>query len=317
MSFLAGCSTLLIVMSQFCRKRVAPVNSEFLFILSSVVLTIFSFVESFQWIFLFSENMVGSIACQVLAAFREYSAVMILALIGCIGLHLVIIKWKPKWLMVIDEERKRRHRNLAILYSLITFLVPLFFVPWPFFVGENETHNHYGPSDYACWISQYDESCNDSEVGLIEQASLFYFWALAGAALLTVVAVMLSLILFRQSSRRCTATSCTIIVMTALLSIAVMVIGTLFVFDVRIGQHNVPLSQPWLVYLQAICIPSCMTIINVALFVRTCYLGHGCEQHCNVSIPLCAQRVKHRVLCPHEATPMLSTISTHTPAELL
>ncbi|KAL5477416.1 hypothetical protein EMCRGX_G024214 [Ephydatia muelleri] len=200
--------------------------------------------------------------------------------------------------------------NANIVYTGLSFM--------SFLAGcENETHNHYGPSDYACWISQYDESCNDSEVGLIEQASLFYFWALAGAALLTVVAVMLSLILFRQSSRRCTATSCTIIVMTALLSIAVMVIGTLFVFDVRIGQHNVPLSQPWLVYLQAICIPSCMTIINVALFVRTCYLGHGCEQHCNVSIPLCAQRVKHRVLCPHEATPMLSTISTHTPAELL
>ena len=307
MSFLTGLLALLITVSRLCRKRFPPEHSEFLFILSSVVLTIFSFVESFQWIFLFSEYMVGSIACQVLAVFREYGAVMILALIVCIGLHLCIITWNPKWLMVINEEKKRLYRKLTLCYSLVTFLVPLLFVPWPFFAGGN--HNHYGPSDYTCWISEYDENCNNSEVGLVEQASLFYLWAFFTALLLAVVVVMVSLILFIQSSRRCTATSCTIIVMAALLVIAAIVMWLLFVYDIKFGQQQV--SKLWLVYLQAVCIPSCVTIINVALFVRTCYVGHVCEQHGNGNIPVRVERVRNQVACLHEATPMLSTISTH------
>ena len=304
-SFLISLSTFLFITFRFCRKRISTEHSELLFILSLAVLTWFSCIESFQWIFLFSDSVAGRIACQVLAAFREYGAAMLFILTGCVGCHLIIIMKPPKCLMVIGEMKMKRYRNLILFYSSITVIVPLLFVPLPFVI----INNHYGPSDYACWISQYDESCNDSDVGLIEQAALLYFWALIATITLVVVVIIVLATLLSRTQRKCTATSSALIVLTVVLLITTMAIGSLFVSDLIIGQRRVS-TVPWILYTQVTCIPLSVALVSITLFCRTYYLGRVHKQNQNVCVPVPVKKEETKVFHPHEATPLLTACSS-------
>ena len=232
---------------------------------------------------------------------------MLLALCGCVGFHLIVITKPPKWLMVIDEVKRRRHKKLAILYTSITFIVPILFLPWPFVVPK---HNQYGPTDYACWISPYDESCNESEVGWIEQVALFYFWILITTVTYVVIVTTVFVTLCcRQQRRQCTATSCAVIIDMALMFIAVTILGSIYVADWVIGQQKVAQSLPWLLYTRVACIPLVVLLISITMFVRICYTGHICKQDHSLYAPV---QVENKVPCLREVTPLLSTVSTYS-----
>ena len=304
-SFIISLPTLLLTMFQCCWKNISIERKELVFILSSAVLTLFTLVESFQWILWFNNtDEPGTVACKVLGVFRQYCGVMLFALIGCVGFHLGVLKTTPKWLMVIDEVKERRYRQLVIFYSLITFLVPLLTLPFPFILFQK---NHYGTSEYVCWISLYSESCTQKYLieGLIEQGVFFYIWALIIVGILTLVVVFVTVTVYCRSSRQCTTNHCTVLIVTALILSAVGIIEILFVLDVVDGLLQVP-YQAAKTYAKAIGFPFFSMFINSTLLARTCYIRYTRRQRV-VPVTAYVNKIKSDASCPHEATLLLST----------
>lgn len=92
----------------------------------------FELCESFQWFLLLKDFYTG---CVVLGAVREYIIIGLLVIITCIGTHLLILIVQPKCLQVIEEVKLQRYRIILRVYIIAAFLVPFFFLPWPFISG--------------------------------------------------------------------------------------------------------------------------------------------------------------------------------------
>ena len=320
-SFLMNLPPLLLTAFQFCKKNVSIERSEQMFCLASVVLTWFSFVESFQWIFAFSEGVQGNIACQVLGVFREYCGGTLFILIGCVGFHLIVLKRNPKFLMVIDEVKNRRYRQLIYFYSFVTFVVPLLLLPWPWIKYKNDEANHYGASEYACWISLYDRNGNCSNLdyfvqGVILQLVLFYFCAFVIAVSLAFVILSVTFTVCCQISRPCTTNHCVLLPVTALALGGVIVVESLFAVDVRNWNGQVPYVQ---IYATVVCIPLFMMLISLLLIARICYVRFVRRQHNAMTQNV--NRVEVNVPYQGEAEPLLrtatssATFSEETPAK--
>ena len=294
--------TLLLTISQLCKKNTSTGRSELLFLLGSVVLTYFSAVESLQWVFWLSPE---ESVCQVFGALSEYGALMLIMLLGCIGLHLVLLLRPPKCLMVIDEVKNRRHNYLVIFYCFVTFLFPLFLLALPFVIEPI----HYGASGYICWISLSNTIwCDDAYLtdGLIEQATLFYFWALAITVMLVLVVIAVSAsVCWRRSPCQFSTNHCTVILVTALLLIGVMMVESLFVVDVMIGLRKMQ-YLPATTFIKAIGIPFIVMLATLALLVRICYIRFAVRLR-GIFVMTHTKRVGTNIIYPHEATPLLTT----------
>lgn len=307
-SFLTNLPGLLLIVFQFCKNNSIE-RPEKLFFLASVVLTLFSFVESFQWIFAFSEEPSGKIACQVLGVFREYCGVMLLVLIGCVGFHLILLRQNFKCLMVIDEVKNTRYNKLIISYCAMIFLLPLLLVPWPWINLKNNESYHYGASEYACWISLYDQNGNCSTLdyfveGFTLQIVLFYFWVFVIAVFLAFAILRVTLTICCQKSRQCTINHCSLLSVTAIVLIAVMIIESLFAVNVLYRNRKVPYVQ---IYATVVCIPLFVMLISSVLLARICYVRLVRRQHYAAT-----QNVRREVNAPFpdETEPLLTTSTT-------
>ena len=112
-----------------------------LFIVILAIFCIFEFSESFQWFALF-DDFVG---CTVLGVIREYTMISLLVIAVCSGTHLLILMTKPKCLQVINEVKLKRYKIIQKIYVIVSFLVPIVFVPWPFISVQ------YGNQGDMCW----------------------------------------------------------------------------------------------------------------------------------------------------------------------
>ena len=305
-SFLISLTTLMLTISQFYKKNTSTERSELIFVLISFVLTLLTFIESFQWVFLLSGKGAGLIACQILGAFREHGIVMLFVLVGCIGFHLVLLQQKPKFLMVIDEVKKRRYRNLVISYTLVTLIVPIVFLPWPLVVPSVKL---YGPSAYICWISQYDENCSYLTAGLIEQAALFYVWTVIMTFMTILIVCAVSVTVCRQVPRRYTTNYCTLLPITACLFIVVLIMDSLFIAVWVIEWKRVQLSLSWLIYVQVTLPPLFNFYSIIVFFVRICYTKYHRRPR-SVGMPVYVRKEESNVQHPNETTPLISTATS-------
>lgn len=302
-SFLICVPTFLLSTSQFFKKNFEV--PELIFALVSLVMTLFSAVDSFQWIFAFSETYKGKIACKILGAFREYGVVMILVTAGCIGVHLSILRLQPKCLMVIEEQKNRRYKRLVKFYVIAIFLIPLLPMPFPF------VYKQYGPSEFLCWISLNDGNCSQSyfQQGIIQQATLLYFWALVSAAVLALPLMIVTCTVCCQSSRQCTTNHCALLLMSTVWWFAVATLESLFVWNIMIGAATVPNAY---IYTVVVCIPLFMILISSMLLVRMCYVQCIHRRYKGPPAPYVTRVKTNSSRYPNEAAPLLATATSTT-----
>lgn len=158
-----------------------PIEGIFLLVL--IGCSMFGLCESFQW-FVQLKDFIG---CAVLGPVRQYIIVSSLVIITCLGIHLLIIMAQPKFLQVIMEVKRKRYKILQQFYFIITFLVPLFFVPWPYITTQ------YGNTEFVCWLT-YSNSCDTSDAAATYLLTNILVWQLWGALvwLFTVGVVVLA-----------------------------------------------------------------------------------------------------------------------------
>ena len=241
---------------QFCKKAVSAEYWDQIYLVISLVMLLLSLIESFQWIFLFSSET----SCIVLAAFREYALISLLVIITCTAIHLLLLVKSPKWLMVIDEVKRRRYGMLIKVYYLATFLVPLLFVPWPFVAQR------YGKSYFMCWIIPERISSSVDPYG-IEPLLLLYIEAiLVWAFTMCVIAVVLQKHCCSKT-KLFTTNFVTLLSIMVLLLIAIVVNLTNFVVYLFAKSPIVYLA---ILYISAVgsALPS--IIASVFLIVRAC-----------------------------------------------
>eukprot|EP00731_Ephydatia_muelleri_P011731 Em0006g625a len=238
---------------QFFKRAVSTEYSDGIYLIISLVLLLLSFIESFQWIFLSSSET----GCTVLAAFREYGMVSLLVIITCTAIHLLLLVKQPKWLMVIDEIKRRRHRKLLKMYFLVTFLVPLLFVPWPFLTQG------YGRSYFVCWI--ISNQCHEYPHG-IEQFLLWHIGAILVWAFTTLVIAVVVHNMGCCSIKNLTTNFATLLSMMVLLLICILT--NLANFVVYYSSIDNPKVYAALLYPVAVCTALPAIIASIFLMVR-------------------------------------------------
>ena len=143
-------------------------SMEEIFIIGLAISCIFEFSESFQWFALFNDF----VGCTVLGVIREYTLISLLVIMVCLGTHLLILMTKPKCLRVINEVKLKRYKIIQKIYLILSFLVPIVFVPWPFISVQ------YGNQGDIWWLHD-PSSCGDSSLSnIITRVLMWYSWAL-------------------------------------------------------------------------------------------------------------------------------------------
>ena len=236
------------------RIKVAAEINEGLFMAFSIVITLQSSIESFQWVFLYNGYRNGGIACKILAAFREYSLVTFLSLLLCFGVHLLIIVLQPKWLMVIEEVKRRRQKRLLFSYFVIIFGSPVVFVPWPTITGN------YGNGDFICWIA--DAQCN---IGLsnviLDQILLWHGWACVACLFTALVTAFILSVLLRSSGRG----NCNIYTILCFLIVFLVLVLLNIACAIAVWTQW---SAKYLQYVNAICTPLGIALVGVVNIIR-------------------------------------------------
>ena len=259
-SLVISVPTTLLTGHQYFKKTTSVEYSEGIFLLYSFVLMLISFVESFQWVFQFTEHYSGFAGCVVLAACREYVLLTMLFLTACVGIHLGLLVRQPKWLMVIDEVKRKRHRTLLVVYVHVTFILPLLLVPWPFMTQG------YGRNDYTCYIIPHQAYYM---AGVIEQLLLWHVWAYL---VWIIVMLVILLLLHTMSCHRpssLTTNATTLLCIMAVFLLAILVNTAVFVMDAAITTaQDVYCDYLWLVYVEAICTPLQIMIASFVLMFR-------------------------------------------------
>ena len=169
LSFVIGLIALVLNRCYYCRHKDRQTDSmEEIFIVGLVISCIFEFSESFQWFALF-DDFVG---CTVLGAIRQYTMISLLVIMVCLGTHLLILMTKPKCLRVINEVKLKRYKIIQKVYLIVSFLVPIIFVPWPFISVQ------YGNQGDMCWLRD-PSICGDRSLSnVINRLLMWYSWAL-------------------------------------------------------------------------------------------------------------------------------------------
>ena len=259
LSFVIGLIALVLNRCYYCRhrNRHQTDSMEEIFIVVLAIGWIFAFTDSFQWFALF-DDFVG---CTVLGVIREYTLISLLVIMVCLGTHLLILMTKPKCLQVINEVKLKRYKIIQKIYVIVSFLVPIIFVPWPFISVQ------YGNQGFICWLRDPAGSCGNSSLSnIVSRLLMWHIWALL--VWLYIVAVFAYTFYTYCSHKRSTTRK------PDLNSITIILILTVYLVELTISFTF--LLQGWiqklypftLMVLVAVMIPLTLMIYFIILIIR-------------------------------------------------
>eukprot|EP00731_Ephydatia_muelleri_P011726 Em0006g620a len=152
---------------------------------------LYASTQSLQWLHISASHAY----CSALGAIIEYISLSVLVLTACVGFHLSLLIRQTRCLKVAPEGTVA-YRRQEIAYLLLTTLLPLLLIPWPFFFDL------YGDSGAWCWIKSADQECKPIPKGVVLSFVLYYAWA---AVLLpyavVIISVVLAILCFRKAQR--------------------------------------------------------------------------------------------------------------------
>ena len=232
-------------------------HTEHLFLLASIVLSLVTLSDSFQWAYLFSYSGPLDAGCELVGALHEYTTVALLVFGACCGIHLIVVTRRMKCLMVIDGLKRQRYMWFVLAFATATFLLPIFFV-----LGPIATHS-YGPYDYKCWLKT-----NYSVESVVEEALVMHVWGVL-VSVFVVVAVSYAYVNLYCRSSRVTRHVCA--VASGMAGFPVVTALNVAVY-VSMAVHHVERIEP-LLYVTAIWTPLQFILADLALILRSCIIG--------------------------------------------
>ena len=255
-SLLVSLPTFLLTSYQYCKKAATSFEySEGIFLIFPCALLLVSFVESFQWVFQFTGHDTGRTACQVLAVCREYVFVTLIFTTACTGVQLCLLVRQPKWLMVIDELKWKRHRSILMTYAMVTFVLPLMFLPWPLM-----SHG-YGRNDYTCFLIP-------DRAGITEQLLLWHVWAYIVWLFTLLVIILVLRTMHCKNLKSLTPNSITLLSIMVVFLLGILMNSVVFVMDAALTPARGYCEYPWLLYAEAIFTSLPIIIANFFLLYR-------------------------------------------------
>ena len=227
-------------------------SMEEIFTVITAICCILEFFDSFQWFALF-DDFVG---CTVLGAVREYAIISLLVILFCFGTHLLILMTKPKCLQVINELKFKRFKIIQKIYAIVSFLVPIIFVPWPFISVQ------YGKDEYLCWLR--NSGCNDSGISyILSRVLMWYMWALL-VWVFTVAAFAISFYTYCSHKRSTTLKlDVNIVTIISLLTVSTVYLLVNFLWGLIQKRNSFPLT-----FFFAVNIPLTVMIVFIILITR-------------------------------------------------
>ena len=171
-----------------CTSQETVKNIDRLIIYISMATALYAFTQSLQWFHIKAKDAY----CTVLGSVIEYACLLVLVITACVGCHLSLLFHQTRCLKVAPEST-RRQEAVSIL---VTVLLPLLLVPWPF------VYNLYGESGAWCWIKLADDSCKPIMTGVLLSIVLYYAWvAVLLPFTVTVVLAVLAILCLRKGQR--------------------------------------------------------------------------------------------------------------------
>ena len=234
------------------RNKIEPIKSLINFV--SVIYCAMKLIDSFQWVFLLND----SASCMVLGAFKEYITISSMTIVACLGIHLLILIYRPKCFQVIAEEKQKRYNIFQRIYIITSLSVPTLFVPWPFI--EKMT---YGKDEYICYLHAND-ICNSSVFPMAYVVGYFlmiYLWAII-VWLFTVAVVLLAF------HRHCVHKSVTRIKpkttkdITMILILLILYLSVAEINSLHFVIKLIPQINPFYSSLQLVVLSHLLLIIN-------------------------------------------------------
>lgn len=235
-------------------------HTEQLFLLASLLLSLITFVDSFQWVFLIGSD---ETACKVVGAFHQYVTGMAVVFGGCVGTHLIIVTKRLKCLMVIDELKRRRYRRLLFAFIFSTFLLPLLSLPWP----------RYGPYDYKCWLI-VDSGPNNTYFveRVVLEAVVMHIWGVLISVFIIAAVLYAYVTLYCRSSRftrHVCAVSC------GMMGIPIITVLNVTEYVCLAALHLDAEQLEKLFYVSAIWTPLQFILAGLALLTRSSVIIHS------------------------------------------
>lgn len=179
-SLMLGIPIVVLWIIQMCSSRKPIKNTDRLIIYISIATTLYASTQALQWLHLYASDTY----CSVLGAIIEYVSLSMLVLTACVDFHLSLLILQTRCLKVVPKGTST-YRRQEIAYLLLTALLPLLFIPWPFIFDS------YGESGAWCWIKLADVQCKPILKGVILSTVLYYAWA---AVLLPYAVIITSVV---------------------------------------------------------------------------------------------------------------------------
>lgn len=194
-------------------------HTDRLMVYACVTTTLYASFESVQFVRILNWDT----ACTVVGALVEYTSVSVLVITACIGCHLLVLLCQTRCMKVAPDNADKYKRH-EVVYVLLTFLLPLLLVPWPFL---SVSGSGYGKSGAFCWINFDDGYCRPVWKSVMLLVMLYYVWiAIVGPFTLVVVVTVIATLCLRKSQKvRCSTYAILVYMMAFLVSLLVNVIG--------------------------------------------------------------------------------------------
>ena len=190
-SLILGLPIVALWIVQTCTSRKPVKDTDRLITYISIATMLYASTQSLQWLHIFASHAY----CSVLGVVIEYISLSVLVLTACVGFHLSLLIRQTRCLKFAPEGTVA-YRRQEIAYLLLTTLLPLLLIPWPFFFDL------YGDSKAWCWIKSTDQECKPILRGVVLSFVLYYAWA---AVLLpyavVIISVVLAILCFRKAQR--------------------------------------------------------------------------------------------------------------------
>ena len=262
-------SALLFITSACVRfgKRISIERTETHFVAIGCILLLYSLVSSFHWVAFYEDTSNAVAGCTAVAILSQYSLLSLLVATTCIGAHLLLLLCQPKFLRVIDEQKRHRYKHLEFLYIGLIISLPLAFLPWPFL------KNLYGRTGHLCWIKARESDRHNCNVtiqilpGFLEQIVLYYLWSFLVFGF-TIFVTLFIMILICRRTRKGNAN-----IYTLLFYLVTFVAANVIGLFIRIYTWFTYSSHIYTLELvQSIVFPLRTVFIAAVLLTRVCYV---------------------------------------------